>query len=40
MKWIIIWIKSTKWWMNRNNRRNGGEEEIRTPDPDVRSVVL
>ena len=25
MKRIIIWIKSTKWWMNYNNRRNGVE---------------
>lgn len=22
MKRIINWIKSTKWWMDRNNRRN------------------
>lgn len=25
MKRIIIWIKSTKWWMNYNNRKNGVE---------------
>lgn len=22
MKKLIDWIKSTKWWMNRNNRKN------------------
>ena len=22
MKKITDWIKSTKWWMNRNNRKN------------------
>lgn len=22
MKKIIDWIKSTKWWMDRNNRKN------------------
>jgi hypothetical protein len=22
MKKLVDWIKSTKWWMNRNNRKN------------------
>jgi len=22
MKKLIDWIKTTKWWMNRNNRKN------------------
>ncbi len=33
-------IRAGRYWRNFKGKRNGAPEEIRTPDPQIRSLVL